>query len=334
MQRAKYYTKNDDNSVNCLLCPIKCKIIENKTGFCSARTNKAGELYSLTYGRISGLAFDPIEKKPLYHFYPGKEILSIGSAGCNLKCVFCQNYDISQMRSDEYSQNLQAATSEQLLEFALNRKNNIGIAYTYNEPLINFEFILDTAQLFKKNNLKNVLVSNGYINEAPLNELLPFIDAANIDLKGIGESFYKDNCKAGSPADILRSIEILFKNNIIIEVTNLIVTGLNDEQSQIRRLVDSVHSLSPDIPLHFSRYYPRYKYAAEQTAVETLNFAFDYAKTKQKYVYIGNIHSNYASNTYCYNCGELLIKRLGYNTKSYLDAGRCQKCKTRIFGYF
>ena len=324
----RYYNKIEGKKIICGLCPQNCIIADDRKGFCGVRRNKDGILYSDSFGKISALAFDPIEKKPLYHFFPGKQILSIGSLGCNLKCVFCQNSDISQ--NSNFS-NLNSVTPDFLLETALSNKNNIGIAYTYNEPLINFEFVCETAKLFSKYNLKNVLVSNGLINEEPLKELLQYIDAANIDLKGITNEFYKKNCGAGTPENVLNTIKTLYSNGKTVEATNLIVTGANDKIEDIKKLVDAISDISKNIPLHFSRYFPRYKYEMPPTDEKIITAAFEYAKTKLNYVYAGNIHLPGMSNTYCPDCGCIVIEREYYQIKNYTKDGRCKKCGEKAF---
>ncbi|HON55491.1 MAG TPA: AmmeMemoRadiSam system radical SAM enzyme, partial [bacterium] len=267
----KYFEIISNDFIECRICPNNCKIKNGRSGFCGTRENQTGKLFLKTYGKISGAAFDPIEKKPLYHFYPNREILSIGSVGCNLKCIFCQNSDISQEYNFDY---LYSAPSEQLLELSQKNKNNIGIAFTYNEPLINFEFVLDTAKYFIEHNQKTVIVSNGLINDEPLRELLPYLSAANIDLKGDND-FYKKNCYAGSFDNVLSIIEKIYKSGKIVEVTNLVVSGLNDNIQSIKKIVDAVSEISADIPLHFSRYFPRYKYSAPATDIAILENAYD-----------------------------------------------------------
>ncbi|MBP7652062.1 AmmeMemoRadiSam system radical SAM enzyme [Candidatus Dependentiae bacterium] len=330
MKKGKYYKPIENNQeIQCLLCPAKCFIKHGKTGFCRVRKNNSGILEPLTYGKISGMSLDPIEKKPMYHFFPGKQILSVGSIGCNLKCVFCQNFDISQNFNFSY---LREVSKEQLLELAVSNENNIGIAFTYNEPLIGYEFVLDTSVYFRENGLKNVIVSNGIINREPMLELVSYIDGANIDLKGIDDEFYKNNCRAGNADTVLQTIEILYKNKVTVEVTNLIVTGLNDSIEKIKILVDSVSSISKDIPLHFSKYFPRYEYLKPATNEKILLSAYEYGKTKLNYVYVGNANIDKTSNTYCPSCGKLLIERLGYSVKKMFNTVNCPECKTYIYG--
>ncbi|MFH1825189.1 MAG: AmmeMemoRadiSam system radical SAM enzyme [Candidatus Firestonebacteria bacterium] len=328
MKEALYYEKLEDKKVYCSLCPKECKILEGKTGFCQVRLNKDGDLYSTIYEEVTSLGVDPVEKKPLYHFYPGSYILSVGTNGCNLGCDFCQNWEISQVSNS----GREKITSDQLLEMA-EKENSIGIAYTYNEPFIWFEFVLETAIKIKNKGLKNVLVTNGFVNEKPLLEILPYIDAMNIDLKSFNGDFYKKICK-GDLEKVKRTIEISAKK-CHIELTNLIVPTLNDSKEEITNLVDWIAGLSPDIPLHFSKYSPRYKMDIPETPVNTLNGAYEIAKKKLKYVYLGNIYSIEGNITYCPDCKKDIIVRRGYNiAKCEINNGKCRFCNTDIRGVF
>lgn len=330
MKEAKYYKiiNEKEKKLQCNLCPHNCLLRENEMGKCLARKNIDGKLYSLTYNVLSSVAIDPIEKKPLYHFYPGSVILSIGSFGCNFKCGFCQNWEISQTPADENF--TQKISSQQLLSIAKKYKNNIGIAYTYNEPLINFEFVLETAKLFHQEGYKNVLVTNGFINKEPLLELLPYIDAANIDLKSFNQNFYKKICD-GNLNFVLQTIEIMFKENKHIELTTLIIPQYNDSEDEIRQIVNYVASLSKNIPLHFSRYYPMYKFKEEPTSIDTLIKHYELAKQKLHYVYLGNVLDEKYNSTYCPKCESILILRRGYNIKFLnLKNNQCENCSEQI----
>lgn len=321
-REAQYYTKRLDSSINCNLCPHNCVITEGKRGICKAREVKSGMLYSMNYGRVTSANIDPIEKKPLYHFMPGSKILSIGSFGCNFKCGFCQNYQISQ-----YERESQELTLEELVDIALNYSENIGIAFTYNEPLIGYEFIYDTFKKSRETNLKNVLVSNGYINNEPLLELLPLVDAINIDLKAFDDKFYKEVCR-GDLNTILSNIEA---SNALchVEVTTLVVTGYNDSDEEIGNLSKWISQINKDIPLHLSRYYPTYKFSAKETSVEKILRCKEIAKEYLNYVYVGNTPRT-DTNTYCPECSEMLIQREGYTTRSFLKTDKCPKCGFRI----
>ena len=282
-KEALFYERLEDKKIKCVLCPQSCQISEGKTGFCGVRKNIDGRLYSLSYAQISSIALDPIEKKPLYHYHPRESILSIGTKGCNLRCGFCQNWSISQ----DTDRPTQRVTCEEIIKKA-GDCHSFGIAYTYNEPLIWYEFVLDTAKLAKKQGLENVLVTNGFINMEPLKNILPFIDAMNIDLKSIEDDFYHKSCK-GSLAPVLKTIREA-KKSCHIELTNLIIPTLNDSQENLQRLVDWVYdNLGKDVPLHFSRYFPCYKFDIPPTPLATLKKAQEIAERKLKYVYLGNV---------------------------------------------
>ena len=294
MHQALYYDKlltedrrqkTEDGSqkpfVKCLLCPHSCIIAPGKTGICRARKNIDGVLYAINYGECVSLCMDPIEKKPLYHFYPGSQILSTAPNSCNLVCPFCQNAEISQSNAPT-----QYISPEKLVDMAVS-KNSVGIAYTYTEPFTWYEYLLDTAKLAHKQGLKNVIVTNGMINEKPLVELLPYIDAANIDLKSMDDGFYK-NILHGELETVLNTIRIT-KKYWHIEITNLIVPNYNDSIELLTQLVDFVASIGIDTPLHFSRYFPHYKLTIPPTPIETLHLAYRIAKEKLQYVYLGNV---------------------------------------------
>lgn len=329
MKEALFY-KSYSNYAECLLCPHNCKIYENKYGLCLARYFENSKLYAKNYGCVSAIAIDPIEKKPLYHFYPQGQILSIGSYGCNFKCQFCQNYDISQ--NIIYTNKILPSDIVELLN-KNNYNNYIGVAYTYNEPLISFEFLLDTMPMIKEYGFKNVIVSNGFINESPLEKLIKFIDAANIDLKTFNEKKYKEIC-AGKLNTVLNTIKKLFESNIWIEITQLIVPGINDNIEEFKKSVKFIANLSPDIPLHLSRYFPHYKFTNPPTPINTLKKFYEIAKEKLNFVYIGNIISKSESSTYCPNCGKLLIERIGYEIKNNLNKNKCKYCSNVIAGRF
>lgn len=283
LKEASYYQSLEDAKVRCGLCPNQCLIGEGECGSCGVRENRGGKLYSLIYGETTSVALDPIEKKPLYHFYPGNYILSLGTKGCNFHCPFCQNSSISQ----DYAHPTEKITPQEAVDRA-KELNSFGIAYTYNEPFIWYEFVFDTAKLAKEAGLKNILVTNGYVNSEPLEEILPFIDAMNIDIKSVEEEFYHKICK-GKLAPVLsmakRANEVCH-----IEVTNLIIPVLNDKEDNFIKLVDwIVENLGREVPLHFSRYLPHYKMDIPPTPISTLKRAETIARKKLKYVYLGNV---------------------------------------------
>lgn len=323
-KEALYYEKLENNKVRCHLCPQECILTEEKIGICRGKKNLQGMLYATNYAKAVSLALDPIEKKPLYHFYPGTEIFSTGPNSCNLRCDHCQNWTISQIESPT-----EVVTPENLVSLAL-KYRSVGIAYTYTEPLMWYEYILDTARLARKNNLVNVLVTNGYINPEPLLELLPLIDALNIDVKAMNPDFYKKVCK-GKLEVVLKTVELSIGKNRHVEITYLIVSGLNDSEEELKRFVDWVADLNDRIPVHFSRYFPAYKSDLPATPVETLKKAFQIARERLKYIYVGNIYIPGTADTYCPECQKVLISRSGYSIDiSGIEGKKCKKCGTSV----
>lgn len=283
MHEALYYEKLDNAKVKCRLCPHNCVIPEERRGICGVRINKGGTLFSEIYGEITSLALDPVEKKPLYHFHPGEYILSAGTKGCNLSCSFCQNWRISK----NIDAPTEAVTPSGLVEKAVKSKS-FGIAYTYNEPFIWYEFISDTARLAKKAALANVLVTNGFVNMPPLEGILPFIDAMNIDLKSFNDDFYRKTC-GGRLDPVLETIKRSVRS-CHVELTTLLIPTVNDSGEELERLVDWVYeNAGEEVPLHFSRYFPCYKMDIPPTTMESLRRAERIAKKKLKYVYLGNV---------------------------------------------
>lgn len=316
-----YYKKGKDNIVKCYLCPHNCTIEEGNTGVCKVRKNIEGRLISLSYGKITSYAYDPIEKKPLYHFYPGRNILSIGSFGCNLACDFCQNWEIAQ----EQSLTMEIEDEDVLL---LGRsRDSIGIAYTYNEPSISYEYLYHIFKLAKKHGLKNVLVTNGYINEEPLKELLPYIDAVNIDLKSMNDDFYRTICK-GSLEPVQRTIELAAKSTHV-EITTLIIGPKNSSEEEMDKLGQWIASIDKTIPLHLSKYHPAYKMKVPETKYETLIRAKEITKQYLDYVYIGNVWG-IDNNTYCPNChNELIYRHSDVEVTGILDE-KCNSCGQKL----
>jgi pyruvate formate lyase activating enzyme len=320
-KEAQFYIKKTDGNVECVLCPHNCKIHESKAGICGARINTGGKLISSIYGEVTAVSMDPIEKKPLYHFYPGSEILSIGTKGCNFKCIFCQNWHISQdlnARSDYYS-------PEDIVKAAKER-NSIGIAYTYSEPFIWFEYVMECSKLARENNLKNVYVTNGFINPEPLNEILQYSDAMNIDLKTFRDETYKKVSK-GRLSSVLETIKTAH-SKCHVELTTLIVTGINDDICEMRDIIDFISSVDCNIPWHISRYHPSYKYNAPATDIDFILRVCKEAQKKLNFVYCGNIASTFgASDTVCPKCRTTAISRSGYNVRiESLKSGKCAKC--------
>lgn len=323
MKEAAYYEKLADGKVHCLLCPQDCVINPGRKGFCRVRSNHEGALYSDIYERILACNLDPVEKKPLYHFHPGRSILSIGTKGCNQRCRFCQNWEMLDTDSPGTY-----ITSDEVASMA-DRGDSIGVAYTYNEPIIWFEFVEECARKVRDRGLKNVLVTNGSITRGPLEEILPAIDAMNIDVKSMDQGFYEDVCSS-ELEPVLRACR-LAKPVCHLEITNLLIPTLNDSDEQIGRLVDFVASLGRDTPLHFSAYYPCYKMTIEPTPVATLRRARDIAREKLDFVYMGNVRSEDAGTTCCPECGEGVVERDGYITRSDgLNGSSCSHCGTDL----
>lgn len=328
MKEAAHYQKLPDGQVQCFLCPHQCRIREGGHGICRTRQVKEGVLYALNYAQVASLAYDPIEKKPLYHFFPGSTIFSMGGNGCNLGCLFCQNWEISQ--SQVPTRRVEPAHAVELAQ----AYGSIGIAYTYSEPLVWFEYVLDCSRLARQKGLKNVLVTNGLINPEPLEQLLPWIDALNIDVKSMSEEFYRRFCK-GPLAPVLRTAEAASRVSLV-EITNLIIPTLNDKEEDIRSLVDWVaERLGPETPLHFSRYFPHYQMQLPPTPLETLRRAWQIGKEKLSYVYVGNVLDPATNSTHCPHCGHLLVGRDGYRVREVgFKAGKCSSCgrSVRIVG--
>jgi pyruvate formate lyase activating enzyme len=321
-----------DDKAECLLCPHFCKIGEGKTGICGVRRNNGGKIELITYGVISGYSLDPIEKKPLYHFFPGNNILSIGSYGCNMRCDFCQNYHISQKVSGKL---IPEISPEEILKNSLSAKKNLGIAFTYNEPVIWFEFVKDVALLVKSKSLYTVMVTNGYVNQEPLKEYLQFIDAFNVDLKAFNNNFYKK--LAGAELEPVKdSLKMIRKAGKHLEITTLIITGQNDSESEMEQQVIWIaDNLGKDVPFHLSRYFPMFKRTDPTTPHNTLMKLYDIARKHLQYVYIGNTMSESGQDTMCYNCNALITKRTGYYVQHQnVKDGNCTKCGTRIYKYF
>ncbi len=277
----------------CWLCPHRCHLSDGQTGFCRARQNQGGIIRSLSYGLLTSAALDPIEKKPLYHFHPGSHILSLGSFGCNLRCPFCQNYTISQAGRDgfEGQQLPMDRTSPKEIVAAAQRleetSGNIGVAFTYNEPLVGYEFVYDTARLLKEAGLAVVLVTNGQIEKDPWLHLLPYVDAVNIDLKGFTQSFY--DWIGGDLKTTKAAIEMAAEQGVHVEVTTLVIPGRNDRDEEMAAEAEWLAGLSAELPLHLSRYFPRYRSKIPMTPVETLQRLRRIAGARLRFVHLGNV---------------------------------------------
>lgn len=334
MQEARFYDKIEDQKTKCHLCAHGCVIDPGKRGICMVRENRDGILYSLVYGKIISQNVDPIEKKPLFHFLPGSRSYSIATVGCNLQCEHCQNFEISQFpRYEKREIPGQEATPDQIVAGAKN-SGAASISYTYTEPTIFGEFAYDTAVLAKKAGIRNVFVSNGFMSEKSATALGQIIDADNIDLKSFSDSFYRKVCKARLQP-ILDTIARMKALGVWLEVTTLIIPGLNDSDQELKELAGFIKKVGPEIPWHVSAFYPTYKMLDRpRTPVETLRRARQIGlETGLRYVYTGNIPGEDGEKTFCYACGELVIDRMGYTIRrNYLKGGACAKCGAAIDG--
>ena len=323
---AKYYNVYKNKQLKCELCPHHCIIKEDKTGICQVRKNIKGKLKTLNYGKVSALGVDPIEKKPLYHFYPGKKVLSLGSYGCNMSCIYCQNWHISQQKPT-----LHDYSPEDIVNSAQAKELDL-IAYTYSEPIVFYEYMLDIAKLASKKEIKNILVSNGFIEEEALKELTPFLDAANIDLKSFKDEFYKKHCQGGLEA-VKRTIKYL-ADKIHLEVTTLVINDLNDDLNDLKKIFKFIAEIDQDIPLHLSRYYPSYKLDNPATDLSLMEEAYQLAKKDLTNVYLGNANLENTKDTHCSNCGKKVITRSGYDVIKNYNKGFCEHCGSKIYGEF
>ena len=331
MHEALYQSAESGMKVRCHLCPHLCLMAEGKSGICRVRYNREGTLYTSVYGRVAAMHSDPIEKKPLYHFFPGSEILSIGTPGCNLHCSFCQNYHLSHPgRSDSVRQ--LAITPVGIVEKAAGIQGNTGIAYTYNEPTVFFEMMLDTATLAKDMGLKNIVVSNGFISQKPLEELLTVTDAYNIDLKAFDDDFYK-KIAGGKLSPVLDTLKTIYSSGRHLEITFLVIPTLNDSLTQFIQMTEWISTeLSADVPLHLSRYFPAWKMDLPPTPVPLLQKMARTARQNLNYVYMGNVAGDNYSSTLCTMCGQPVIERSGYSVRitGLTDSGTCTQCGSPV----
>lgn len=332
MVKALLYERKKEGKVRCLLCPHFCIIRPGSRGICGVRKNIDGELFSLNSDKIVAATPDPIEKKPLFHFLPSSRSFSIASSGCNFHCDFCQNHSISIVNGEKDIQG-QHITPDQIIDAAVNSGCK-SIAYTYTEPTIFFELMKSTAEIAKARGLKNVMISNGFISSEALEIISPYIDGANIDVKSFSDFFYRKYCRGGLKP-VLETVRSLKNLGIWIELTTLIVPGLNTDLEEIKKLIDFILDLDPDTPWHVSRFFPVYK-AEEIKPTETEfieNVLLTAKKSGLKYLYGGNFNSDIWESTFCPSCGSELIKREGYRTNiKNLSEGKCEKCGTKIPG--
>ncbi len=349
MHEAMLYKKLKGKNIQCTACKQNCEIKEGNTGICAVRQNKDGKLYLLVYGKASAVNIDPIEKKPLFHFLPGTQIFSLGTVGCNFSCSFCQNWDLSQCTKDlkvkllkekkpaligvEVGKMGYELSPQKIVDICI-EKNIPSIAFTYNEPVIFFEYAYDTAKLAKKHGIKTVFVSNGYESEEALEKLHPYLDAMNIDIKAFTDKFYLRLCKARLQP-VLETVKHAKKLGIWVEITTLLIPGENDSEKELKELAEFIASVDKDMPWHVTAFHPDYKMLdKEATPHASLIKAYDIGrKAGLRYVYLGNIMDDKRSNTYCPKCNELLIERHWHKVEmKNLKDGKCRKCKEKIAG--
>jgi len=333
MKEAYLYENRENKNVKCFLCSHGCLIKDGAVGVCGVRQNRDGKLFSLVYNKIIAKNVDPIEKKPLYHFLPGSSSYSIATAGCNLKCLFCQNAEISQMPADQNRIWGEDISPQEIVEDAIASKAST-IAYTYTEPTIYFEVALDTARLAVEKGIKNIFVSNGYMTEDCLKEISPDLHGANVDLKAFTDNFYKEQCGARLEP-VLRNIETMKKMGVWVEVTTLMIPGLNDSEGELRDIAQFLKGVDSNIPWHISRFHPTYRMKdIASTPPESLRRAREIGfEEGLKYVYTGNLPGDEGENTFCHQCGNLIIDRLGFSIKSQrITDHRCAECGVEIPG--
>jgi len=329
-KEARFWKSLKDNEVHCLLCAHTCKIKEGKRGICGVRENMGGVLYTLIYGSCSSIAADPIEKKPLYHFHPGTLALSFGTVGCNFNCDHCQNYSISTARPEAHY--LQEVLPEAAVELA-QKQGCAGMSWTYNEPTIWHEYSYDTAKLAKKAGLYTTYVTNGYINKEPLEDISPYLDAMNVDVKAFTEKFYKTICKA-KLEPVLQTCESARELGIHLEVTYLVIPGYNDSVEEVKSFCKwVVEKLGGETPVHFSRFHPDHKMLhVPATPLDTLLRSYKLAKQVGiEYPYLGNVPHDDYDNTVCPRCGNICVERYGFVARvTGFSGGTCTQCGTKI----
>jgi len=331
MKEAMWYKKLSDERVRCDLCNHRCVISDGERGICGVRENNDATLYSLVYGKVIASHVDPIEKKPLFNFFPGSYSFSIATVGCNFKCTHCQNSDISQMPVDHARIMGQDISAEQIVQMA--EKNDCkSISYTYTEPTVFIEYALDVAKIAKGKGLKNVFVTNGYMTKEVLNDVHPYMDAANVDLKGFTEEHYHSVCSARLKP-VIDTIRLMKQLGVWVEVTTLVIPTVNDSEDELRKLAEFIFSVGPEVPWHVSRFHPTYKMNnLPQTPIKTVIKArLIGLEVGLRYVYTGNIPGDEGEKTFCYNCGKTLIERYGYNIGSVnVKNSKCTYCGSDV----
>jgi len=335
IREAMLYQKESGGGVECALCAHRCRIGSSRRGICGVRENLNGVLRTLVYGILVAENADPIEKKPLFHFEPGSRSYSVATAGCNFRCLFCQNAAISQMPSEEGRIAGCDAEPDMVVQKALHAGCR-SISYTYTEPTVYFEFAYDTAVAARKAGLKNVFVTNGFMTEEALRTVAPFLDAANVDLKSFRDDFYRRQCGARLQP-VLDSLKRMKELGIWVEVTTLLIPGLNDEEGELADIAGFIASLGRETPWHVSRFHPRYRMRDRlPTPVSSISRAVEIGRERGlRYVYSGNVPGDRGEKTFCASCGFLLIDRFGFSVRSlHLEGGRCPRCREKLEGVF
>jgi pyruvate formate lyase activating enzyme len=331
---ARHYTKLETGGIECGICPRRCRITDLERGYCGVRENRNDTYYTLVYGLSCALNIDPIEKKPLFHFYPGTTAFSLATAGCNVNCKCCQNWDISQSRPEQ-TDNIDLPPRE-IVDICRSR-NIPTIAYTYSEPVVFYEYMYDTAELGHKHNVRSVMITGGYIESEPLTDLLRHLDSVKVDLKGIREEYYRDYVD-GELKPVLDRLVQIKKSGVWLEIVYLVIPTLNDTDDEFRELARWVKTnLGNDIPVHFSRFHPEYLLRnLPPTPQKTLERAHQISRAEGlEYVYLGNLPGHPAESTYCPGCGKILIERRGYRIyQNNLKGNRCKFCNREIPGRF
>lgn len=333
MREAMLYETLEEGKVQCHLCAHRCLIKEGRRGICGVRENRSGRLQTLVFARAIARNVDPVEKKPLFHFQPGSRTFSIATVGCNFRCLFCQNADISQMPRDLNRIIGAEFPPEQVVE-AARKSGSRSISYTYTEPTIFFEYALETAKLAQPAGLRNIFVTNGYMTVEALEAIHPHLDAANVDLKAFTDIFYKEQC--GARLDpVLESLKKMKTMGIWVEITTLLIPTLNDSDQELREIARFIMDLGPETPWHVSRFHPTYRLTTcSHTPVASLRRAREIGiRAGLHYVYTGNIPGDEGENTLCHHCGKLLIDRYGFSIGHYaIRNGRCPDCQTPVAG--
>ncbi len=333
-KEASYYKKLEDREIECFLCPRLCKLGDKERGYCGVRENMEGAYYTLVYGKACAVHVDPIEKKPFFHFLPQSKTLSIATAGCNVNCKFCQNWQISQVRPEQVQHyDLPPPT---VVKYAQKYQCPI-IAYTYTEPIVFYEYMYDTSLLARKNDIFNVVVSGGHINPEPLKDLIEVVDGIKIDLKAFSQKFYSEYVR-GTLKPVLDAIKIVSQSDVWLELVYLVIPTLNDSTKELKQLCQwIINEIGPDVPLHFSRFHPMYLIKnLPPTPISTLEKARDIALSQGiHYAYIGNVPGHPGENTYCPECKKVTIKRYGYEiTEVNIEKGKCKYCGHKISGFW